>query len=131
VAVHKSVSDEAAQLRARLAEIEGEPVLAASHCNAFRAWADAIRDRVKREPDHEEAERWRSCSEAIDRLCLYIVKSNLLARLIYCGEEVRTKPCPEHEGHWSGCTWEQLPCGCVAHGNVTGWLPDDEESAAA
>lgn len=130
--VHKEgLTDEAAQLRARLEELEGEPVLAASeYCNAFRAWAEAIAARIEREPDAEEAERWRRCKRALDELPLYILKSNLLARLIYCGEEVRTTPCPAHKGHWSGCVWEDLPCGCVAHGNVTGWLPDDPEAAA-
>lgn len=128
-AVHKAVTSEAAKLRARLEEIEGEPVLAASeYCNAFRAWAEAISERVKREPDDEMTPLWKTYLEAIETLRLPIVKSNLLARLIYCGEELRQEPCPVHQGHWSGCVFhEQLPCGCVAHGNVTGWLPPPNE----
>lgn len=122
--VQKVVSDEAAHLRARLEEIEGEPVRAVSeYCNAFRAWRDAIAQRVEREPEDSENQRWTDYLEALDELHLPIVKSNLLARLIYGGEELRTEPCPEHKGHWSGCVWEDLPCGCVVGANVTGWLP--------
>ena len=117
--IHKSVSDEAAHLRARLEEIEGEPVRAVSeYCRAFRAWGEAIKQRVDREPEDPETDRWREYLSALETLNLPIVKSCLLARLIYGGEELRTEPCPEHKGHWSGCVWEDLPCGCVVGANL-------------
>jgi len=129
--VHKDLTEEAAQLRARLEEIEGEPVRAVSeYCAAFRAWETAIGERVKREPDNEETPRWQSYLDALAVLRLPILKSNLLARLIYEGREVRPEPCPEHEGHWSGCVWEDLPCGCVVGGNVTGWVNSGERVRA-
>jgi hypothetical protein len=59
-----------------------------------------------------------------------IRKSNLLSRLIYAGEPVRTKPCPVHKGRWSGCTLpEDTKCdGACMHGsNVTGWLRESDE----
>lgn len=51
-----------------------------------------------------------------------IVKSNLLARLIYRQEEFRTISCPQHQEHWTGLfTAKNLGCnhGCDA----TGCLP--------
>lgn len=56
----------------------------------------------------------------IDYVFLQISKSNLLWRLIYNGEEPRITMCPEHQGHWSGCSWEPPPCGC----DLIGWLPN-------
>jgi len=129
--VHKDLTDEAVQLRARLEEIEGEPVRAVSeYCAAFKAWDEAIKQRIEREPGNEETARWKSYSQALDLLRLPILKSNLLARLIYEGHEVRPEPCPVHGGHWSGCVWEDLPCGCVVGGNVTGWANSGERVRA-
>lgn len=57
----------------------------------------------------------------------YATKSALLARLIYAGEHLRTRKCPEHDGHWSGLASAPLSCGCGDSpdgrwGNITGWL---------
>lgn len=52
-------------------------------------------------------------------------KSCLLGRMIYGGEELRTRACPIHEGHWSGCSPDPCPAGCNYGINVTGWLPND------
>jgi hypothetical protein len=52
-------------------------------------------------------------------------KSCLLGRMIYGGEDLRTRPCPLHGGRWSGCTPEACPGGCNYGINVTGWLPND------
>lgn len=129
--VQKDLTDEAAELRARLEEIEGEPVRAVSeYCAAFRAWEEAIKQRIEREPDDLETPRWESYRDALETLHLPILKSNLLARLIYEGHEVLPVPCPVHEGHWSGCVWEDLPCGCVVGGNVTGWVNSGEQVRA-
>ena len=66
-------------------------------------------------------------SETVGQVFLQIQKSNLLWRLIYGGQELRTTPCPEHKGKWSGCMWpkdEKDVCACMDGCNVTGWLPD-------
>lgn len=53
----------------------------------------------------------------------FATKSNLLYRLIYLGQPLRTKKCPKHDGHWSGCDF-QGTCECQVGTDVTGWLPD-------
>lgn len=58
------------------------------------------------------------------RLRLLITKSCLLDRLIHCGEALRSVPCPEHKGRWSGLHSEPCPYGCsIGCGCTTGWLP--------
>lgn len=52
-----------------------------------------------------------------------IYKSNLLHRMLYLGEKLRTIKCPAHNGRWSGCK-ELGTCACQSGWNVTGWLPD-------
>jgi hypothetical protein len=92
------------------------------YCRAFETWAKAyITELPTDSPDktaerREFAEHWRVVEIAIH-------KSNLLERLIYHHEPLRTEMCPVHKGRWSGCVWENLPCGCQSGANVTGWLP--------
>ena len=53
-------------------------------------------------------------------------KSNLLARLVYQDEPLRTERCPEHKGRWSGCTFGSSKCPhCMDGLNVTGWIAHD------
>lgn len=50
-----------------------------------------------------------------------IRKSNLLYRLLYKGEALRSSPCPAHKGKWSGLgSFDEPDCphGC----GFTGWL---------
>lgn len=111
-----------------------EPVRPVSqYCQAFRDWAKAIQQKVKEieaieEPgpaDHYDLEQWKPLGDLAWRLELSIYKSNLLYRLIYAGDELRTKKCPKHDGRWSGCVgFNEVDCGCVYHGNITGWLPN-------
>lgn len=107
----------------------GEPVRPVSqYCNAFRAWGEAITEKVKElegdtsEYAQHERERWQKVVDALAALQIPILKSNLLYRLIYLGEELRTEKCPEHRGRWSGYYWER-PCECNSGLDVTGWLP--------
>lgn len=65
-------------------------------------------------------------NEAVARVFLMIKKSSLLARMLYGGEPLRTKRCPEHDGKWSGLEWTMrdgssnvCPHGC----QLTGWIP--------
>lgn len=62
-------------------------------------------------------------AQAISRVFTKIRKSNLLYRILYADQEVRTEMCPTHKGKWSGCSWGENPCACNDDGNVTGWLP--------
>lgn len=110
----------------------GEPVLPASrYCAAFDAWATAI-ERAATKPACGGCDTCGSINpfpwaEHIGAIRIAIGKSSMLARLIYGGETLRTVPCPEHKGHWSGITWEQPACGC----DLTGWLPATHDTAGA
>jgi hypothetical protein len=51
-----------------------------------------------------------------------VEKSCLLARLIYCGEPLRTRRCPLHQGRWSGIGLDPCPHGCNHGMQYTGWI---------
>lgn len=96
---------------AALREHFNGPVMPVSrYCDALRTWSECM---IKRHEYDSEA------ANALMYVELQIRKSDLLARLIYGGEALRTKKCPVHDGRWSGIT----PCehGCGS----TGWVPDD------
>ncbi len=61
-------------------------------------------------------------AESVGHVFLQIRKSDLLFRLLYRGEELRSTPCPEHKGRWSGLEHpdNRCPHGC----QFTGWLPN-------
>lgn len=83
----------------------GQPVLPVSeYCEAFETWIELAMPGLK-------------------QYLINIYKSNLLYRLIYCGEEASDIPCPIHQGHWSGCDFDK-PCpeGCSYGFNITGWI---------
>jgi hypothetical protein len=113
----------------------GEPVRPVSqYCQAFADWRRAIGEKVKRIRAGEERcpwgdEGWEEICGAYDRVTTAIPKSNLLARLIYGGERLRSKPCPEHHGRWSGCVFsaDEITCGCGASANITGWLAENDD----
>lgn len=93
---------EAQDLIRQLEEHYGEPVQPVSaYCHAFKTWADTVAHLIP----------------AVRGIEISVTKSNLLARLIYGKERLRTTPCPEHKGHWSGLFIE---CECQG----TGWLPN-------
>lgn len=76
-----------------------------------------------------ELESAKQLSNDVDHVFRQITKSNLLSRLLYSGESLRTKRCPAHQGFWSGCSSQDEACGCQkmqngsTDSNVTGWLP--------
>ena len=94
------------------------------YCAALRTWSSALTDRAARTLDPDD----KKFAETVGFVFLQIEKSNLLARLIYGGESLRTVPCPTHQGRWSGCVWGEA-CACQSNQNgtvgcnVTGWLP--------
>jgi hypothetical protein len=84
-------------------------------CHTLRLWGAALKQALN---NSDTVEAWQKVDLAIN-------KSNLLSRLFFTKENLRTEPCPEHKGHWSGCFMEgpNGPCRCQHEGNVTGWLP--------
>lgn len=66
-----------------------------------------------------------STVDSVRHIFRQISKSNLLARILYNGEKVRTRTCPEHKGRWSGVEWSESRCphGC----QLTGWLPEPKD----
>ena len=93
-------------------------------CDKMDIWAKACMTQL--ETDGEITTQWRrEFSDHWLWIRRTISKSNLLARLFYGGEELRTEQCPIHKGKWSGCTLvKDMECeGVCADGfNVTGWL---------
>jgi hypothetical protein len=110
--------EEAKVLLERLRRHFREPVLPVSkYCEALRTWAGAAAQGY----DHENRIVSASPGEIQD-VFLAIRKSNLLWRLIYLGEPLRTIKCPTHEGRWSGCDGFNR-CACSSGHDITGWLP--------
>jgi len=88
------------------------------YCDALRVWANCILDLYEETlSGHKQGSDY---CEYLYRIITDIEKSNLLWRLIYNGEELRTEKCPKHEGRWSGYSFE----GCVYGCGETGWLPN-------
>lgn len=108
------LTDEQAEaMLARLRRHYRQPVMPIRrYCDALTEWS-----RRASMPESECSAK----ADAISLVFLAIKKSNLLWRILYAGEEVRERPCPEHKGHWRGLPWEDPPCGC----GLTGWLPND------
>lgn len=94
-------------------------------CNILRLWAGKFAEELpddkeyKRDAREKFAEAWHAVDLAISKSCL-------LDRLFFQKEGVRTQPCPEHKGQWSGCNWDKA-CACQNGSNVTGWLPNPED----
>jgi hypothetical protein len=142
--VGRLADDEVKEMLGKLSRHFSEPVMpVGQYCAALNLWASALRMKVERaeavvaiKPESEYAKN--DLKEAMDfakevsRVFMMIDKSNLLSRLIYQGESLRTEMCPVHKGVWSGCTWSENvgdACACqhAQNGaigmNVTGWLP--------
>lgn len=121
----------------------GPQVPVSRFCESLKAWAAAVAETergqaVAANAGHlvafgpERDQRLARVPELVAELQLPMMKSNLLYRLIYLGEPLRTTRCPTHQGRWSGCSWGERPCDCqkvrlpdgrvVYDMNVTGWL---------
>ena len=100
---------------------KGDPIRPVSeYCKAFDTWA-----RVISESDDKQLQEIAENSFAIR---LAISKSNLLYRLIYLGEDLRTEKCPIHKGTWSGYGNCQNDPPCNSGLDITGWLPNDDQT---
>lgn len=115
--VHRAQQDpELAEAHRRLREHYGEPVMPVrAYCKAFETWIDQLVIKYKEQPALSPPEWMRH----LTMIRLSIRKSNLLYRLIYCGEPLRLRKCPLHNGEWSGI--EDCEHGC----HSTGWLPNE------
>lgn len=116
--------EEAEALRAALSRYYREPVHPLStFCEAIRTWFRCIE---RRNTDPDLSGGWGQGEEyhhLLRQIETDIEKSNLLARLLYAGEPLRTRMCPEHKGRWNG---NAMLTGCSHHCDGTGWLPEDE-----
>lgn len=109
---------------------DGIPIMPVSmFCDFLKTWARMAGEPHPVAPEKREGENKgrAALGEAAQVTFRDIQKSNLLWRLIYGGETLRTKPCPVHRGRWSGCMLPpETACkgACMSGINVTGWLPE-------
>lgn len=124
-----TTADEIREAHDLLMRHYGEPVLPIKKvCDGIFAWLDAISEEhggdaceagQRDEVLHRIAEAYESVGFS---LSIAASKSNLLWRLLYLGQPIRTKKCPEHDGHWSGYAWPGKECECNVGADITGWL---------
>lgn len=119
----KLTDEEAEALLKKLSKHYGQPVMPVRrYCDALWTWMDCVEDAYK-EDGAKPTSKFADIAPRMRSLRTAIQKSNLLWRLIYGGEPLRTKKCPVHQGHWSGLPHPDNDCehGC----ELTGWIPDD------
>lgn len=111
---------EAKEALAALKKYHGLPMMSIGvYCNAFNIYLKCLQEL-------EEGHR-REYHQYLTQIGIDIEKSNLLWRLLYNGQKLRTKMCPIHKGHWSGCAPEPCPEGCSNGIDITGWLPEPDD----
>lgn len=125
---------QAEEMLRALAEYYREPVMPIrQYCNALETWAACIQMNNGLRPSMVPegfAMPQRGDGHGVSYVAILqgmltdIRKSNLLYRLLYRGQVLRKRPCPQHRGHWSGWSNEPCPHGCSDGMNVTGWLPE-------
>jgi len=113
---------EAEELLLRLQKFYGQPVMPLGRfCKAITTWMECI---VQNNTDPELSKagfHGRDYYTFLNEMSTDIEKSNLLGRLLFAREPLRTKKCPIHKGHWSGEAMFLKPCPEKCGG--TGWLP--------
>lgn len=103
-----------------LAQHYGERVAPVSeYC---RAVGDYMRALAQDGAGSPSGDRLNEIARELKFETAYFAKSNLLYRLLYLGQPLRTEKCPTHDGHWSGYGWGD-PCACQVGNDITGWLP--------
>jgi hypothetical protein len=104
----------------QLSAYYGQPVKpVGDFCATIRKFVNTVIEAS----DHPDACKYDNKADRLASAILDVEKSNLLYRMLYLGEEPRTKRCPVHKGRWSGCVFEDGHCECQHGANVTGWLP--------
>jgi hypothetical protein len=114
--------EEAHELVRRLAQFYGEPVLPLGNfCHAIELWMDCI---VKNNTDpalnRDGIKHGSIYFEFLNLMRIDIRKSNLLGRLLFAKEPLRTQMCSTHKGHFNAeaMFFEKCPLLC----DGTGWL---------
>ena len=120
--------EEAHELLRRLEQFYGQPVLPLSNfCDAMELWMDCIvKNNTEPALMQEGINHGQKYFEYLKFMRIDIRKSNLLGRLLYAKEPLRTRMCPIHKGHWNGQAMFFEKCNLLCDG--TGWLrerPDD------
>lgn len=133
---------QAEELLRALAEFYREPVMPISrYCTALETWANCIKMNNGMYPAALIPEGFAMPKHGDGHGASYVAvlpgmltdlrKSNLLYRLLYRGQPLRKRPCPQHRGHWSGWSIEPCPHGCSDGMNLTGWLAEPVPEPAA
>lgn len=114
--------EEIRELLLRLQQFYGQPVLPLDNfCHAIELWMDCI---VKNNTDpalHRDGiKHGHIYFEFLNLIRIDIRKSNLLGRLLFAREPLRTRMCPTHKGHFNAeaMFFEKCPLLC----DGTGWL---------
>ncbi len=89
------------------------------------AASDAPGDGTERQKLIEKLRAYEKMNEHVHRAFLAIGKSNLLARILYSGEKMRTQMCPEHKGRWTGIEWADNACPHKCQ--LTGWIQEQDD----
>ncbi len=116
---------------AALTQELGEPVMRVStYCKAISTWMKVFRKKLREEADslgRDTVGRQSRLAEisALRTIETNIRKSGLLARLIYAGENLRTRKCPIHKGKMDPEMWALRPGECECQGS--GWLKEPED----
>jgi len=111
---------QAEEMLQRLTRHFRDPVMPLTKfCKTMQTWAHCIQDSVQESTDYQHGQAY---ADHLGHILMDIEKSNLLARLFYGQEKLRTKKCPVHNGHWSGIEHDGNTC---SHGcELTGWLKE-------
>lgn len=118
-AIEPLTDEQVDEMLARLTNHFGCPVRPVNkYCEALSEWAHQIR-KINEEAGENSDKQGRRYYQHLRKIMMDIRKSNLLWRLIYADEKLRTEPCPIHKGKWGGCSFE----GCIYGCGETGWLP--------
>ena len=122
----RSKAEAQEQLR-RLEQFYDAPVLSlGDFCKTMGTWMDCIvknsTDPVLKQGGIKHAEEYY---KFLNQMRIDIMKSNLLGRLFYAKEPLRTRMCPLHKGHYNGeaMFFEKCPHLC----DGTGWLRERPE----
>jgi hypothetical protein len=117
----KLTDEQVKEMLLKLEDHFGEPVRPVSdYCKAFETWFGVVTKKAMQAGD-------RQTITSMNSVRISIKKSNLLARLIYGGEKLRTKECPIHKGKWNG---QAMLMGCEHNCDGTGWLREPEDENA-
>ena len=119
--------EEAQEQLRRLEQFYGAPILPLhDFCKTIGTWMDCI---VKNNTDpalkQGGAGHGKQYYEFLNQMRIDIRKSNLLGRLFYAKEPLRTRICPLHKGHYSGQAMFFEKCPHLCDG--TGWLRERSE----